>query len=180
MRYTCVTLVILATVGLPAAAASVDPKALVIRPSDVPVGYVLSPRESGLRTNEQEAKESAEADRVFRRFGRVTGYQMIFERRDERTIEGRADIFGSPRGAREMLRWVDRQARLSGFRDLRRQPVDIGAEGRVFDLGSPWREAYVYWRYGSVWAALGGRGLSNDRALGLARVQQRRMVAALG
>ena len=180
MRLAFVALVFTGVLAVPAVAASVHPKALVIRPSDVPAGYALNRSESGLRTNEQEAKESAEAGRVFRRFGRVTGYQMIFERRDERTIEARADVFGSPEGAREMLRFADRQARLAGIRGLRRARAGIGTESWVFYLRSSWVEAYVYWRYGSVWAALGGRGLSKDQALGLARVQQRRMVSALG
>jgi hypothetical protein len=74
MRVVPLLLVLFGMVALPASAASVDPKALVIRPSDVPAGYVLQRSESGLRTNEQEAKESPEAARVFRRFGRVTGY----------------------------------------------------------------------------------------------------------
>jgi len=171
-------LVLLGMVALPASAASVDPKALVIRPSDVPAGYVLQRSESGLRTNAQEAKESSEAGRVFRRFGRVTGYQMIFER-GERKIEARADVFGSAAGASEMLRWADRQARLAGIRGLQRARAGIGAEGWVVYLRSSWVESYVYWRYGSVWAALGGRGMSKDQALSLARVQQRRMAAAL-
>ena len=92
MRVVPLVLILLGMVALPASAACVDPKALVIRPIDVPTGYVLQRSESGLRTNEQEAKESPEAGRVFRRFGRVTGYQMIFER-GERKIEARADVF---------------------------------------------------------------------------------------
>jgi hypothetical protein len=79
-----------------------------------------------------------------------------------------------------MLRWADRQARLSGVRGLQRARADIGAEGRVFYFGSASSvAAYVYWRYGSVWAALGGRGMSRVQALALARVQQRRMAATL-
>jgi hypothetical protein len=180
MRSVLVSLVLLGILALPASAVSVDPKALVIRPSDVPADYVLSRNESGVRTNEQEAKESAEAGRLFRRLGRVTGYQMIFEGRDERTIEARADVFGSPAAAREMLRWADRQARLAGIRGLRRARAGIGAESWVLYLRTAWVETYVYWRYRSVWAALGGRGLSKEQALALARVQQRRMAAALG
>jgi hypothetical protein len=178
MRLALLALVLLGTLAMPASAASVDPKALVIRPSDVPAGYVLSRSESGVRTNQQEATESPEAGRLFRRLGRVTGYQMIFER-GERTIEARADVFGSPASAREMLHWADRQARLAGVRGLRRARAGIGAVGWVFDVGSPSVVAYVYWQHGSVWSALGGRGMSRDRALALARVQQRRMAAAL-
>jgi hypothetical protein len=170
---------VIAAVGASAAfAVSVDPKVLVIRPSDIPAGYAVVRSESGLRTNEQEAK-TPEVGRLFRRWGRVTGYQMIFDR-GERTIEARADVFRSTSGAREMLRWADRQAHLAGVPGLRRTRARIGAEGLVFVVGSPAVETYVYWRHGVVWAALGGRGMSRDQALTLARVQQRRIVAALG
>jgi hypothetical protein len=180
MRLVLVVLALAGTVVVSPSAATVDPKALVIRPSDVPAGYVLSRSESGLRTNQQEARESPEAGRLFRRLGRVTGYQLIFEGRDERKIEARADVFASPDGAREMLRYADRQAGLAGIRGLRRARADIGADGVVVYVRSSWVESYVYWRYRSVWAALGGRGLPKEQALALARVQQRRMAAALG
>jgi hypothetical protein len=91
---------VIAAVGASAAfAISVDPKVLVIRPSDIPAGYAVVRSESGLRTNEQEAK-TPEVGRLFRRWGRVTGYQMIFDR-GERTIEARADVFRSASGARK-------------------------------------------------------------------------------
>jgi hypothetical protein len=79
-----------------------------------------------------------------------------------------------------MLRWADRELRLAGIRGLRRANVRIGTEGFVVAAGSPPVEVYVYWRYGVVWAALGGRGIGEEKALALARVQQGRIRAALG
>lgn len=159
------------------AAAAVVPQALVIRAGDVPAGYRLEAASSGVRTNAQEAKESPEAGRLFRRWGRVTGYQVIYDR-GERTIEARADVFRSPAGPREMLRWADRQVRLSGIKGLRRESVRLGSDAFLVSSGSS-REAYVYWRHGVVWSALGGRGLGKAQVLALARVQQRRIVSAL-
>ena len=51
----------------------------MIRAADVPAGFRLEAASSGVRTNAQEAKENAEAGRLFRRWGRLTGYQMIFD-----------------------------------------------------------------------------------------------------
>jgi hypothetical protein len=160
------------------ATAAIDPVTLVIRQADVPADYRLDRSETGTRTNEQEAKEFPGAGRLFRRWGRITGYQVIFER-DESTIEARVDVFRSPSGPREMLRWADRQVRLSGIRGVKRVDAHIGEESFVVAIGAPWFEVYVYWRHGVVWSALGGRGLTKARALALARLQQRRIDAAL-
>jgi hypothetical protein len=104
---------------------------------------------------------------------------MIFER-GEQTIEARADVFRTPRGAREMLRWAERQVRLSGVRGVRSRGVALGDEALAVEVGSPPVEIYVYWREGVVWSAVGGRNLTRARALALARLQQRRIVAELG
>lgn len=167
----------MAVLAAPSAGAAVDPRALVIRAADVPAGYRLDAASSGVRTNAREAKENDEAGRLFRRWGRVTGWQMVFER-GERSIEARSDVFRSASGAREMLRWADRQVRLAGIRGLKRENVRLGADAFLVSAG-PTGEVYVYWRYGVVWSALGGRGIGKARALELARVQQRRIVSGL-
>jgi hypothetical protein len=161
------------------AATALDPSALVIRASDVPVGYRLERSESGLRTNALEAKETPEATRLFRRWGRVTGYQMIFER-GESSIEARSDVFRSATGARELQRWAEREVRLSGIRGIRRANPGIGAQSLLVEMRAPRAEVYVYWRYGVVWSALGGHNLGRAQVLALARLQQRRIAATLG
>jgi hypothetical protein len=170
-------LVVPAAVLVSAAAAAVSPQALVIRTADVPAGFRLQPAESGVRTNAQEAKENAEVGRFFRRWGRLTGYQMIFER-GERTIEARSDVFRSAAGPRAMLAYADREVRLAGIKGLEREDVRLGADAFLVSAG-PTGEVYVYWRYGVVWSALGGRNLGKAKVLSLARVQQRRIVSAL-
>ena len=177
MRVLVTTVVVGGTLAASAAASGVAPQTLVIRAADVPAGYRLDAESSGVRTNAQEAKEHPESARLFRRWGRVTGLQMIFER-GERTIEARADVFRSPSGSREMLRWADRQVRLSGIRGIERENVRLGT-GAFLVSAAPTGEVYVYWRYRTVWSALGGRGLAKAQVLALARVQQRRIASAL-
>jgi hypothetical protein len=161
-----------------AAAGTVDPRTLVIRPGDVPAGYRLDRSESGLRTNAVEARENAEMAPLFRRWGRVTGYQLIFEQ-GERTIEARTDLFGTSSGAGQMLAWSEQRARQARVRGLGRARADIGREGWIFWITAQWTETYVYWRFGTAWSAVGGRGLTKGQALALARIQQRRIAAAL-
>ncbi|HUG65514.1 MAG TPA: hypothetical protein VMK83_09875 [Gaiellaceae bacterium] len=177
VRIFAASVVVGAALAASAATAAVLPQALVIRAADVPAGYRLEAASSGVRTNAQEAKESPEGGRLFRRWGRVTGYQVIYDR-GERTIEARSDVFRSRAGPPEMLRWADRQVRLSGIKGLRRESVRLGSDAFLVSAGSS-GEVYVYWRYGVVWSALGGRGLGKAQVLALARAQQRRIVSAL-
>ncbi len=164
-----------------ASAAAIDPEALVIRVTDVPAGYRLDRAESGTRTNAQEAKDSPQAAPLFSKWGRVTGHQRIFER-GESSIKARADVFRSPSGARELLRFARREVRLAGIKGvpLRPVPVAIGDEGFLVEVRLRPVGYYVYWREGVVWSALGGEKLAKARVLALARVQQRRIVGELG
>lgn len=177
VRYLLVPL-LAATLAATATAATVDPQDLVIRSTDVPKGYVLVRAESGVRTNELEARETPATRELFRRLGRVTGYQVMFKR-GNRTVEARADVFRSWTGARELLRRADREARLAGVKALKRSRARVGAEAWLYTGGSPPYASFVFWRYGRVWAGLGGRGMTKQRALDLAKIQQSRMVAAL-
>lgn len=53
---------------------------LVLAPADLPAGYRLVRDESGLRTNEQESKDSREARELVIRSGRLTGYEATWEK----------------------------------------------------------------------------------------------------
>jgi hypothetical protein len=161
-----------------AAAGTVDPRSLVIRSADVPTGYQLDRSESGLRTNPIEAKENSELAPLFRKWGRVTGYQSIFER-GESTIEARTDLFRAATGAGRMLAWSEQQARLAGVQGLRGAHVRVGQDGWIFWTTAQWTETYVYWRFKRAWSVVGGRGVARGQALALARLQQQRIAAAL-
>jgi hypothetical protein len=178
MRVVAAGVVALSVLVGSATAGTVDPRALVIRPADVPAGYQLERSESGLRTNAVEAKENTEMAPLFRRWGRVTGFQLIFER-GERTIEARTDLFRAASGAGRMLVWSERQSRLAGVQGLRGARADVGDEGWIFWTTAQWTETYVYWRFGRAWSAVGGRGQTRGQALAFARLQQQRIAAAL-
>jgi hypothetical protein len=179
MRATILALLVGAVVALPAGAAEVDPAMLVVGPTDVPGGYRLVRSESGLRTNTAAAREIPELAHLFRKWGRVTGYQRIFDR-GERSIEARVDLFRSPAGAGSMFAWSEIQIYSSGAGGVRVRKAGIGTESLIASAASPSAETYAYWRHGRAWAALGGPGLTRATVLTLARKQQRRIAAALG
>lgn len=162
--------------ALPAGAANVDPKSLVVGRADVPAGFRLDPDESGLRTNELEAREHPETRPLFRRWGRVTGYQARYETSDHASIEARVDLFRTVSGARGVHRWVLREMQKAGIKGLVRAPAHLGSEGTLYSYG---RYVIVYWRHGRAWSALAGFEVSKNRTVAAARAQQRRMAAAL-
>jgi hypothetical protein len=179
MRYALVALVLLGTLAMPASAVTVDPKQLVLAPSDVPAGFRIDSAETGIRTNELEGKEYPETRPLFRRWRRVIGYQVSYRRKGS-SIEARADLFRAANGAHELQDWADREYRKSGMGGLMRERAGIGSESVVYWGGGPSGHAVVIWRYQRVWAGIAGIGLGRQRTLALARVQQRRIVAALG
>ncbi len=147
-------------------------------PTDVPTGFRLDRDESGVRTNELEARENPETRALFSRWRRVTGYQAAYERSDS-TIEARADLFRDVDGARNLLAWVDREFRRAGVKGLKRARAGVGSEGWVYWGGSSSPVAFVVWRYSRVWSGVAGMGLGKARVLALARLQQRRIGAVL-
>ena len=177
MRPLAVVVLVFLAVVLPAGGAAVDPKALVVGPAEVPTGFRVDPDETGLRTNEREARDHPETRTLFRRWGRVTGYQARYENVDDASIEARVDLFESASGARALHRWVDRETQKSGIKGLVRARARIGSEGAVYSFG---RVALVYWRYGRAWSGIAAYGLKPARTMALARAQQRRIAAALG
>lgn len=162
-----------------AAAAGVEPRTLVLHPGDVPSGFRLDGAESGVRSNAREAKGGVEAARIITRSGRVTGYRNVFARRSS-SIESRADLCRTSVGAAALLEWFDLEMRKSGIRGLKRSRISVGDEGYVYWGGNPTVLALVTWRHGRVWAGVVVLGLMKERAVALARVQQRRIEAVVG
>jgi len=166
-----------AFVVAPVAAAGLDPSKLVLRQTDVPSGFRPEAAEGGVRSNELESKGNPELRTLFRRWGRLTGYEAVYERGNEAAvINSRADVFRRPAGARGILVWFDRELIKGSPVSLRRAAVRIGEAGWVYSGPGV---TIVVWRDGRVFAGVSGEGLGRERTLALARVQQRRIAAAL-
>lgn len=163
-----------------ASAATIDPQALVLAKADVPAGFRVDPQETGVRSNDAEAKEFPVTRSLFTRWKRVTGYQARYLSGSS-TIEARVDLFRSADGARRMFEYVDLEARKAGLTGQKRARAGIGTEGWVHWVSSRSSKFnLVVWRHGRAFAGVMGSGVSRDRTMTLARAQQRRMAAALG
>ncbi len=183
MRSLLVTTLATAAVlllAVSASAAEVNPKTLVLQQADVPAGFQVDRDDSGLRTNEQEAKGDRRLRGLFRRWERVTGYEMEYDRR-EASISSRADLFRAAEGARLVLAFFVHEFEKSGIQGLRRTPLRIGAQGWLYG-GKPVSSFYnvVIWRHDRTFAGIAVFGLTRRQTLALARAQQRRIAAALG
>ena len=161
-----------------ASAATVDPQSLVLRKADLPRGFQVDRGQTGVRTNELEARDYPELRAKLVRWGRVTGYQAEFDR-GSATISSRADVFRTAGGARLLLSFFDTEVRSGGVLVLRRAPTDVGVDGSVYSASAPVAFTLVVWRHGRVFAGVMGQGVTQERTIALARVQQRRIAAAL-
>ncbi len=164
------------TLALPASAAEVDVRLLVVQPADVPKGFVVDPDETEVRTNAIEAREFPESRKLFTRWKRVTGYQAMYRRSSAR-IEARADVFRGPRGADELLALVHAHALRAGISGQRIVPFRIGVEGWIFRAGPSY--TLVAWRQGRVFSGVFAEGIPRARTIELARAQQRHVLASL-
>jgi hypothetical protein len=148
-----------------AVAADVDPRALVLAKADLTAEYRLDRRQSLVLSNEVfSAKYAA-------RLGRISGYLAKYRRQSGGFMRSRADVFRRPVGARQLLRDLD-----DAFRSRGRHRAGVGAEGWVYSSGI-W--AMVVWRHGRLLGVIDSWGLGKQRMLVFARLQQRRMAAAL-
>ena len=161
--------------ALPASAAQVDPKGLVLQRSDVPANFRLDPAKSGVVPN-SDVRDPSDPTFVSRA-GRVTGYFVQYvEPGAGSGLQSQVDMFRKPGGARMMLARVH-QAWLKLAHGDPWGRVRIGNEGWFFG-GQV--DTAVYWRNGRAVGLVLGINLSKKRTLALARKQQRRIAAALG
>lgn len=173
--------------AVPAAAAELDPSALVLRQSDVPSGFRLDEKESGVRTNARRARDTPELKSLYARAGRVTGYEATFMRLDRKlldpyVIESYVDVLRSRSGAAMVLDEFDTQARTTLRKQtrLRRSPVELGEAGWRYAGRRSVPFAFVAWRHGRVFAVVFSLNVSPEQTFALARKQQRRIATALG
>jgi hypothetical protein len=176
MRRGVLGAVLALILAVPASAAAVHPRALVLQRADVPAEFVLDRAESGVRRNDGAFFPDGDNEAFVARSGRITGYVAQYVKRGRDVgIQSSVDVFRRPVGARMMLVRVHGWwRRLGGGNPGRRG--DISAESWVY-AGSI--DTVVLWRFGRIYGSVLGFGLSEDRTLALARVQQRRIAAAL-
>jgi hypothetical protein len=131
-------------------------------------------------TNAEAAQRNEFLIRRFASWGRVTGYAVEYYGGIKGSIVSRVDVFRRPSGAHSYLAWSARETPpRTGLKFVRRQR-GLGDEAVVFrkDFGTL-VFVVVEWRYRSVFAHVGADSVGVNGAIALARVQQRRMVAAL-
>jgi opacity protein-like surface antigen len=174
MRVLTLIAVCAAAFAVTASAAQVNPKALVLQQRDAPAGFQLDRTKSGLLTNAEVRDPS---DPTFEaRAGRTTGYFVQYVQRGTGSgVQSQVDLFRKPGGARMLLERVH----ASWLKLANGDPwgrARIGTEGWYFggDVDSA-----VYWRYGRAVGFVLGIGMSRQQTLALARLQQRRIAAAL-
>lgn len=173
------------------AAATVNPKVLVLRQADVPAGYRFG--EAAVISNQMAHPDLAS------KFGRITGYGVAYVRQ-ESLLRSIAEVFRTPQGAHlyfgGALKKLDGKTCAAGQYEYysRVRRVSVGSEGWIYrhkDCGrsGPSGTSYyaVFWRHDRIVAGvdsfrevntLGAKGLSITQTVALAKLQQRRIVAA--
>jgi len=177
-------LVAAAALALPASAASIQPKLLVLRAGDVPARYFFD-KDNAMTLFPSDLGTSVDRRRILARSGFVTAYVELFRNTDPprwRSINSAAYVFRSAAGARIFLAWLDKGVRKETGGTVQRRPVGLGDEGWSYVSSSREDGTQVVWRVGRVLAVLGCEQMTGHQGLALllAREQQRRLATALG
>jgi hypothetical protein len=158
-----------------ALAGQLDPRSLVLRRVDVPVGFRVESGEGGLRSN-VDVRRDPEV-RPLLAFGRITGYTVVFQRGHEsELVNSSAEVFRGVAGAARALRWLDGKVRTGAQPPLRRATLSLGDGGVAYSGPGA---VVVLWRTGRVLAVVNGDGIPRWQTLTLAGTQQRRIETAL-
>lgn len=166
-------------IAVPASAADLDPRAVALRASEVPDGYAIDRKLSGVVPNAELTSPSS-LPAVVARSGRVSGYRRFFRHRSslDTVVVSGVDVFRRAAGAQVMLEWIDaRQRQLSRSAGHRRENVGVGQVGWVYWKGAPDSYTAVLWGQGRLVGMVSSFGLGRAPTIELARKQQRRMVA---
>jgi hypothetical protein len=170
-----VAVVVAVLAAAPSGAATVNPKALVLRKADVPRGYTLDDMQL-LGNPGSGAKESFRE--LAKRSGRITGYYAHFAQ-GTKEITSVAELFRSPGGARIYFAWYERRLQSQG--EGTRSRLALGNGGWVYRVHSTPNSTFALWRDGRVVSSLLTHAMRGHRelALALSRTQDRRASAAL-
>lgn len=177
---------LVAALAVPASAAQLDPKTLVLRPADVPAGFELVEGQSGVRSNTRRASMYRAGRRPpLARFGRLTGYDAVYSRsRPYAVIVSSADLYRGAEGVDRFLDWWEKDVRAHGDKGPKVRRTWIGVRAWVTTQRLPRGSGTmlytsVSWRHGRVTAGVVGQGVPAATVIRLARKQQRRIAAAL-
>jgi len=169
MRFLVLPLVTGLVLAAPAAAVLRTPQ-MTLRPADVPRGFVLDRSRSGAPT----FSSPSEVPTGFRA-GSFTSFRDPSPQ-PTRRIESLAFVFS---GADTAERFLVTLRRVNSR--LRSEAVSIGSRGVILTPPGPDSTVIVAWRHGRITALVVCRKVDRprERAIALARVQERRIVAAL-
>ena len=184
MRVLATAAVCAAAITVPAAASNIDPQALVVRQADLQAGFVVDRELSRATTNESYVRNGL--GRLVARTGRLTGYHRGFRHRTSKVkvVQAGVGVFRVPDGAQAMLSWQDAEQRRHNakrgvIQAYGRESVCIGTRGWVYWGGYPAYYVLVSWSSGSLHGYVVSWEIGRKATLALARLQQRRMAAAL-
>jgi hypothetical protein len=162
------------------AVAGIEPTTMVLRKADLPGGYTVLRANTGPLPNAKAAQGNRELIAGFKSWGRITGYSVEYQGGTKGTIGSRVDLFRARPGARSFLGWVAKNTPPNTGLTFVRREARLGDEAFVYrkDFEST-VFVVVEWRYRNVAAHIGADSLGINGAIALARVQQRRIAAAL-
>ncbi len=113
MRWVVLLVIATAAFALPASAASVSPKVLVLHQIDVPERYDFDKENSSFLPTDLGPPD-AEYDRLVARAGYVNGYAAKYQNSDPprwRYVTSVAFVFRRAEGAKIYLAWLDKKIR---------------------------------------------------------------------
>lgn len=168
----------LLAVGPALAAKPVDPGRLALRQADLPARFEADRDDTGVRTNEMEAKSNPTFRSKIVEWGRVTGYEAQWDR-DSSFVSSRIDLYRSAFGSIRQLSYSDAELRKGGIKGLRRTRLALGDGGWLYDSPTPGIFVVAIWRHGRVFSGVAATGLTRTQAVALARVQERRIASEL-
>lgn len=179
MRTVVLTLAtFLLAVGPALAVERIDPGRLTLRQADLPARFEANRDDSGVRTNEMEAKSDPTFRSKIVEWGRVTGYEAQWDR-DSDFVSSRIDVYRSAFGSTRQLSYSVAELRKSGIKGLRRTRLALGDGGWLYDSPTPGILVVAIWRHGRVFSGVAATGLTRTQAVALARVQERRIASEL-
>jgi hypothetical protein len=181
MRMLCAALIATAVISQPAGAANTDPRAYVLRATEVPAHYFVDKDNTTLLSKRMLETDPA-SRRAVERSGFVTGYYSRYLNSDPprwRYIVSAAYLLRTPEGAKTFLSWMDKKLRAMG---AQRHALHLGDAAFGYLSPAHVTGTWIVWRSGKVVALLSCQLMTGhwNLAVALAAKQQRRIAAALG